>query len=324
MWLTRKVDGPSRSRLQALIRAGHVTVNGRAVKEHHKTRPGEVVALTIPPPLPSALIPEAIPLDILYEDNDLLVLNKPVGLVVHPAAGHASGTLCNALLYHCRSLAAFGPEQRPGFDRGYAAARPGIVHRLDRDTSGLMVVAKNERARLDLISQFKQRSVHKEYVAVVWGCPTPARGTIETMIGRHRTDRKKMAALPAVALRQRGGQSLPSTGRHAVTHYELMECLGTVALVRLNPATGRTHQLRVHLAHRGWPIVGDAQYGTRSVRSLPAPAPRQMLHAETLHFTHPRTGQPMQFTAPWPADLNALVAALRKPEPQPKQTPNVE
>lgn len=301
VWLTRLAlgltelgQGVSRAKVQELIHAGHVTVNGRAVKEHHKTRSGEVVALVIPPPLPSPLIPEAIPLAILYEDADLLVLNKPAGLVVHPAAGHASGTLLNALLHHCPSLAGSGGGQRPG-----------IVHRLDRDTSGLMVVAKNERARLDLISQFKQRSVRKEYVALVWGQPHPAQGTIETLIGRHRTDRKKMSALPR-------------TGRRAVTHYELMERLGNIALMRLKPETGRTHQLRVHLAHRGWPIVGDEQYGVRSTRSLPVAVFRQMLHAETLGFTHPVTGQPLSFTAPWPADLQALVAALRKPEPQPK------
>jgi len=258
------------------------------------------VALVIPPPVVTALIPEAIPLDIIYEDADLLVINKPAGLVVHPAAGHSSGTLVNALLHHCGSLAAIGGEQRPG-----------IVHRLDRDTSGIMVVAKSDRALTGLMNQFKQRTIHKNYVALVWGHPLPARGTIETLIGRHRTDRKKMSAQP-------------KTGRAAVTHYELSERFGDVALVRIRLETGRTHQIRVHMAHRGFPVVGDAQYGGRSNRSLPMPVGRQMLHAETLAFMHPVTGKPLTFTAPWPADLKALVAALRKPEPQPRQTPNAQ
>ncbi|MCX6993878.1 MAG: RluA family pseudouridine synthase [Kiritimatiellaeota bacterium] len=285
----------SRARIQALIHDGHVTVNGQMIKEHHKIRPGDSVTLVIPPPVATALIPEAIPLDILYEDAELLVINKPAGLVVHPAAGHSSGTLVNALLHHCGSLAAIGGEQRPG-----------IVHRLDRDTSGIMVVAKSDRALAGLMNQFKQRTIHKNYVALVWGHPNPARGTIETLIGRHRTDRKKMSAQP-------------KTGRAAVTHYELSERLGDVSLVRIRLETGRTHQIRVHMAYRGHPVVGDAQYGGRSVRSLPASAGRQMLHAETLAFMHPVTGKRLTFTAPWPADLKALVAALRKSESQPKE-----
>lgn len=296
VWLTRKAGGLSRARIQALIRSGHATVNGRTVKEHHKLRPSEVVALTVSAPPPSALIPEAIPLDILYEDADLLIVNKPAGLVVHPAAGHASGTLANALLHHCRSLEASGDEQRPG-----------IVHRLDRDTSGVMIVAKSSRAREGLINQFKQRSIRKEYVALVWGQPNPTAGTIETLIGRHRTERKKMSAAPR-------------TGRRAVTHYELVERLGDLSLVRLKPQTGRTHQIRVHLAHRGFPVVGDAQYGSRSVRSLPAPVLRQMLHAETIGFTHPVSGETLSFSAPWPADFQALVTALRAAAAQRKET----
>jgi len=288
IWLTHQAVVLSRARIQALIHDGHVTVNGWRIKEHHKICPGDSVALVIPPPVVTALIPEAIPLDIIYEDADLLVINKPAGLVVHPAAGHASGTLVNALLHHCGSLAAIGGEQRPG-----------IVHRLDRDTSGIMVVAKSDRALAGLMNQFKQRTISKNYIALVWGHPNPARGTIETLIGRHRVDRKKMSALPR-------------TGRTAVTHYELNERLGDVSLLRIRLETGRTHQIRVHLAHRGFPVVGDAQYGVRSSRSLPAPVGRQMLHAETLAFTHPVTGKPLTFIAPWPADLKALVAALRK------------
>lgn len=295
LWLARQTLTLSRARLQALIRDGHVTVNGRTVKERHKARPGDVVKLVIPPPVVTALIPEAIPLDIIYEDADLLVINKPAGLVVHPAAGHASGTLVNALLHHCGSLAAIGGEQRPG-----------IVHRLDRDTSGIMVVAKSDRALSGLMNQFKQRTIHKHYVALVWGHPSPEQGTIATLIGRHRVDRKKMSAQP-------------KTGRAAITHYELVERLGNVSLVGLRLETGRTHQIRVHMAHRGFPIVGDAQYGSRSSRALPLAVDRQMLHAATLAFTHPVTGRPLSFTAPWPDDLKALVTAMRN-QMQPSET----
>ena len=293
IWLTQQVltcqaIALSRARLQTLIHDGHVTVNGRMTKEHHKIRTGDSIKLVIPPPVATALIPEAIPLDILYEDADLLVINKPAGLVVHPAAGHSSGTLVNALLHHCGSLAAIGGEQRPG-----------IVHRLDRDTSGIMVVAKSDRALTGLMNQFKQRTIHKNYVALVWGRPSPARGTIKTLIGRHRADRKKMSAQP-------------TTGRAAVTHYELSEHFRDISLVRIRLETGRTHQIRVHMAHRGFPVVGDAKYGSRSGRSLPVSVARQMLHAETLAFTHPVTGEPLTFTASLPADFKALVAALRK------------
>ena len=288
IWLTRQANTSlSRARIQALIHDGHVTVNGQMVKEHYKTRAGDIVKLVIPPPVATTLIPEAIPLDILYEDADLLVINKSAGLVVHPAAGHSSGTLVNALLHHCGSLAAIGGEQRPG-----------IVHRLDRDTSGIMVVAKSDHALAGLMNQFKQRTIQKNYIALVWGHPSPEQGTIETLIGRHRTDRKKMSAQP-------------KTGRAAVTHYELSERLGDISLLRIRLETGRTHQIRVHMAHRGHPVVGDAQYGARSIRSLPASIGRQMLHAETLAFVHPVTGKPLTFTAPWPADFEALVAALR-------------
>lgn len=289
VWLTRQAGSFSRARLQALIHAGHVKVNGRTVKEHHKTRPGDVVTLLVPPPAPAILVPQAIPLDIQYEDDDLLVINKPAGLVVHPAAGHADGTLVNALLHHCGEMLAIGGE-----------TRPGIVHRLDRDTSGIMVVAKSDRAHAGLVTQFKNRTIRKDYIALVRGRVCPARGTIETLIGRHRTDRKKMSARP-------------KTGRIAVTHYELKEIFGDISLVRLRLETGRTHQIRVHMAHCGHPIVGDAQYGGGSARALPIPVERQMLHAETIAFTHPGTGASMSFTAPWPADFKALVTALRNP-----------
>ncbi len=288
VWLARRLPALSRARLQALIRAGSVTVNGAAVKEHRPVRAGDNIALVVPAPAPVALRPEAIPLAILHEDADLIVLDKPAGLVVHPAAGHATGTLVHALLHHA------GPEFAIGGDQ-----RPGIVHRLDRDTSGVMVVAKTAAAQAALVAQFQRRRVSKTYVALVWGVPDPARGTIATLIGRHTRDRKKMSAVP-------------NTGRPAVTHYAVVESFGPAALVRLKPETGRTHQLRVHLAHRGHPVVGDTVYGRRATAGLPAPAPRQMLHAETLAFDHPATGRRLEFTAPWPADFRDLAGALRR------------
>lgn len=292
IWLTQQASAGqatalSRARLQALIHDGHVTVNGLTTKERHKVHPGDIVKLVIPATVTTELIAEAIPLDILYEDADLLVINKPAGLVVHPAVGHASGTLVNALLHHCGNLTSIGGEQRPG-----------IVHRLDRDTSGIMVAAKSDSALAGLMNQFKQRTIHKNYIALVWGRPSPAQGTIETLIGRHRTDRKKMSAQP-------------KTGRAAVTHYAISERFKDISLLKIRLETGRTHQIRVHMAHRGHPIVGDAQYGSHSSRSLPSSVDRQMLHAETLAFIHPVTGQPLNFSAPWPNDFATLVAALR-------------
>jgi len=292
VWLTRQATcqavALSRARVQSLIHDGLVSVNGRGVKEHQRMRPGDIVKLMIPPPVATVLTPEAIPLDILHEDADLLVINKPAGLVVHPAAGHSSGTLVNALLHHCGMLSVIGGEQRPG-----------IVHRLDRDTSGVMVVAKSDRALTGLMNQFKKHTIQKNYIAIVWGTPHPAQGTIKTLIGRHCVERKKMSAQP-------------KTGRVAITHYELIERLGDVSMVRIRLETGRTHQIRVHMTHHGFPVVGDAQYGVRSNRSLPASVGRQMLHAEKLVFRHPVTDNLLDFTAPWPADLNTLVTALRK------------
>lgn len=288
VWLTRRRPDLSRSRIQALIRGGHITLQGRPVKESHKTRTGEQVNLIIPPPVTTTLTAESIPLDILYEDADLIVINKPVGLVTHPAAGHPAGTLVNALLYHCADLAGIGGE-----------LRPGIVHRLDRDTSGVLVVAKHQRSLNSLVAQFRNREIGKEYLALVWGHPRPPQGKIATLIGRHSRDRKKMSATP-------------KTGRPAVTYYEILETFPETALVRLRLETGRTHQIRVHLAHIGHAVVGDAQYGHRSAKDLPAPAPRQMLHAAALTLDHPTTGKRRTFTAPLPADLAALLAALRQ------------
>ena len=278
----------SRSRLQSLIRDGHVRLNGTAAKPSQKLSAAMVVEIEIPPPVPSAMMPEAIPLEVLYEDADILVLNKPAGLVVHPAAGHASGTLVNALLAHCPDLGGIGGE-----------VRPGIVHRLDRDTTGAMVVAKQAQALQALVNQFKRRQVGKEYLALVWGAFEPPAGRIETLIGRSARNRKTMSATPAV-------------GRPAVTVYRTVERFAAASLLALRIETGRTHQIRVHMAFKGHPVIGDAQYGRQHPGRLPGAMPaRQMLHAHRLTLIHPRTGVTMTFEAPLPADVENLLNQLR-------------
>jgi 23S rRNA pseudouridine1911/1915/1917 synthase len=284
-YLAAQLPHLSRSRLQALIKAGHVTLDGKPVKPGEKLRKGALVALTEPPAEPALLEPEEIPLDILYEDADLLVINKPPGMVVHPAAGHSRHTLVHALLGHCVSLSGIGGEQRPG-----------IVHRLDKDTSGCLVVAKNDSAHAHLSRQFAGRSVTKIYLALVQGCFSGARsGSIEGQIGRHPVDRKKMAML------DRGGRS-SRTGWRVV-----QDLPGTGSVVECVLHTGRTHQIRVHLKHLGHPLLGDSLYAPR----LAGAFPRQMLHAWKLGFAHPRTGQPMHFCSPLPEDF--VLAGVRPP-----------
>lgn len=286
-WLAMRFPDHSRARWQELIRAGHVHVDGKPCKPHRLLHSSDTVAFDIPPPSPTKLIAEPMDLDILFEDADLIVVNKPPGLVVHPAVGHATGTLVNGLLHHCRDLAGVGGERRPG-----------IVHRLDKDTSGVLVVAKHEPAMRDLARQFKQRRVAKEYLALVWGRPEPPTDTITSLIGRSTHDRKKMSATPPV-------------GRRAVSHYETVECLAGATLIRLHIETGRTHQIRVHMAHRGYPVIGDRQYGGRRQAQVPADVERQMLHARRLAFTHPGSGEPVEFQAPIPEDMQRVLIALR-------------
>jgi 23S rRNA pseudouridine1911/1915/1917 synthase len=288
-WLAAQRRDLSRARIQDLIRAGQVTVNGRPAKASAGLTAGMTISLTVPPATASELRPESIPLDVLYEDDDLLALNKPAGLVVHPAAGHASGTLVNALLAHCPDLPGINGEKRPG-----------IVHRLDRDTTGVMVVAKTDLAMRALVDAFKARTVRKEYAALVWGVLTPPAGRVETLIGRSTHNRKKMSAAP-------------SRGRPAVTLYETVEVFAGASLLRVRIETGRTHQIRVHMAWLGHPVVGDAEYGRQRANRLAVPLPtRQMLHAERLTLAHPRTGEPLTFTAPLPEDMRLLLNALRK------------
>ncbi len=277
----------SRSRWKQLIEAGHVVLNGAPVRKPNTAlAPGDALVCTLPDPEPAGLVPAAIPLDILHEDADLVVLNKPAGLVVHPAPGHAAGTLVNALLHHCADLQGIGGE-----------LRPGIVHRLDKDTSGVLVVAKNEPTHAALVAQFAAHTVEKEYLALVWGAPAKKSGTVDLPIGRHPVHRQKMA--------------VTAKGRTAVTRYEILAAGPRAALLRVRIETGRTHQIRVHLARLGHPVVGDTTYG-RARPGLPPGLviPRQMLHAHRLRFTHPRSGRSLEFTAPPPPDFAAAQKIL--------------
>jgi 23S rRNA pseudouridine1911/1915/1917 synthase len=289
----------SRTRLQALIASGRVRVTGGRPKAAHRLREGARVTVDVPPPEPLALTPEPIPLDVVYEDADLLVVNKPAGLVVHPGAGHRTGTLVHALLAHCGpALSGIG-----------GARRPGIVHRLDRGTSGLLVVAKADAAHLPLARQLKARTVERRYLALVHGPVPQAEGVIETPIGRDPRDRLRMAVRP------------PGAGRLALTRYRVLERFarpGPVTLLEATLGTGRTHQIRVHLAHLGLPVVGDRTYRRRG----PAPPDAdfaahvaglggQALHAAVLGFAHPASGVWLHFEAPPPPAFGALLAWLR-------------
>lgn len=288
IWLGEKCPEHSRARWQALIASGHVRIAAAPVKASRRLGVAETVTIEEPPPTPSPLQPEQRNLDIIFEDSDILVLNKPSGLVVHPAPGHEGGTLVNALLFHCEDLMGVGGE-----------LRPGIVHRLDRDTTGVMVVAKNETAHRQLVDQFREREINKEYLAIVWGRPEPPSGTIRTLIGRSEHDRKKMSTNVL-------------SGRTSVTHYQTLEDLGIATLVKLDLETGRTHQIRVHMAHIGHPVVGDATYGGRKKAVKTMSASRQMLHAERIAFFHPTTCEQLEFHAPIPEDMRKLIAELRE------------
>jgi len=286
-WLHDQLPDYSRSRLQGLIKKGHVLVDGAGVRPHSPTRAGAVVTVTCPPVETVELLAEDIPLETVYEDSDLVAVNKPAGLVVHPAVGNWSGTLVNALLHHCKDLAGVSGE-----------LRPGIVHRLDKDTSGIMVVAKNDAAMQGLVNQFKAGTVKKEYAALVRGVPRPPRRRIETLIGRSRQDRKKMSAQPP-------------RGRQAVTHYEVVEAFGDVAAhVTVRIETGRTHQIRVHMAHIAHPVLGDPLYGrNKPLGDLGTPA-RQLLHARRLSIEHPVSGEQLVFEAPLPQDIVEWIKKL--------------
>lgn len=277
----------SRTAAQRLIDAGAVTVNGAASRSSYKVRRGDTVVVRIAPPVPVTLSPEALPLDIVYEDADILVVNKAAGMVVHPGAGNYSGTLVNALLAHCDDLQGIGGE-----------LRPGIVHRLDKDTSGVLVVAKHDRAIRALQRQFKEREVRKIYTALVIGDIEQAEGVIEAPIGRHRVHRQRMAVVA-------NGKSARTRWKVRVRYRDDHNRVYTLLDVRL--LTGRTHQIRVHFAWLGYPLVGDVVYGP--VNS-PLSAPRQFLHARALTLLHPTTEEKMTFSAPLPEDLAMLLASL--------------
>jgi 23S rRNA pseudouridine1911/1915/1917 synthase len=263
----------SRTQVQRLITDGYITVNGQAAKPGQRLGVGERVDVIVPPPTPSPLVPEPMPLNILYEDDDILVVDKPAGLTVHPAPGHPGHTLVNAILAHFPHLADMGDSQRPG-----------IVHRLDRDTSGVMLVAKNRAAQADLAEQFKARSVAKVYLVLVRGHLTPESGVIEAPLGRDPRNRKKMAVV--------------SQGREARTGYRVIGYPGNYTLLEVRLETGRTHQIRIHLAAIGYPVVGDKVYGIKSPHLS-----RQFVHASRLGFRLPATGEYVEFNSELPADL---------------------
>ena len=307
-WVAGAVADLGRNRAKRLVQEGHVTVGGRTIVEAKRpVKPGERIAIDLPPAAASAIEGEAIALNVIYEDDALIVIDKPAGLVVHPAAGNRTGTLVNALIAHCgRSLSGIG-----------GVARPGIVHRLDKDTGGLMVVAKTDRAHRSLAAQFADHGrsgpLERGYLALVWGSPARASGTIDAALGRSTRNREK------IEVKREGG-------RGALTHYRVVERYGPkakpiAALVECRLETGRTHQIRVHLASIGHPVVGDRTYGSgfatkvallaEPARTRAAAFPRQALHAYLLGFEHPETGEEMHFESPLPEDMAALVATFK-------------
>jgi 23S rRNA pseudouridine1911/1915/1917 synthase len=288
-YLSQELPDLSRSRIQQLIEQGSLQINGKACTSKKTTvQLGDRISLTIPEAIPLDLQPEAIPLDILYEDDSLIIVNKPAGLVVHPAAGHESGTLVNALLAHCQNLAGIGGVQRPG-----------IVHRLDKDTTGAIAIAKTDQAHQHLQAQLKAKTARREYLGVVYGATSSDNGTIDQPIGRHPVDRKKMAVVPV----EKGG-------RLAVTHWQVQERLGNYTLMYFQLETGRTHQIRVHSAYIGHPIVGDPVYSAG--RSVGVNLPGQALHAWRLTLQHPVSEERISVTAPIPKTFNTLLDVLRK------------
>ena len=273
----------TRSNMQRLLEDGRAVKGAKVLKANYKLKAGDEIVITLPEPQPLDAQPENIPLDIIYEDEDVIVVNKARGMVVHPAAGNYSGTLVNALLYHCKNLSGIN-----------GVIRPGIVHRLDKDTSGIMICAKNDEAHLSLSQQIQAKTARRTYLAVVRGNIKTDSGTIETQIARDKVDRKKMAVVK-------------ENGREAITDYEVVERFGKYTLVRCKLRTGRTHQIRVHMEYLGYPLVGDPKY---SPMKTPFAIKGQALHSQTLEFTHPRTGERMQFEAPLPEDMQKIITRL--------------
>ena len=298
VFLTHHIENATRNKVQHAITDGLVLVNGNAARASHQVAPGEVIHVVLPKPPPQNAVPEHIPLDILYEDEHLLVVNKPAGMVTHPAYAHYTGTLVNALLYHAGQLSTRTDPMRPG-----------IVHRLDKETSGLMVIAKTDAAHANLARQFARRTIDREYWAIVWGRFEDDRGMIETLMGRSKSDRKKMAVVEG--------------GKEAITEYVVLEQFEYLSLIRLKLRTGRTHQIRVHLAHINHPVFGDPTYNGRhilygprtpqqkaQVQELLKLIQRQALHAKTIGFFHPSSGQKSFFDSDLPEDMTSVLRTL--------------
>lgn len=275
----------SRSHIQKLITEGKVTVNAKVTKSNHKLTRNDIITVTVEEAVPNEVLAEDIPLDIVYEDQDLIVINKRRGMVVHPAAGHYSGTLVNALLNHCSDLSGIN-----------GTVRPGIVHRLDKDTSGIMVVAKTERAHLSLAQQIKDKEAVRKYIAIVHGNIAEEKGIINAPIGRHQGDRKKMAVVF-------------TNSKEATTYFDVIERFVNFTVVECRLKTGRTHQIRVHMAHIGYPVVGDPKYGPAK---CPFSIQGQALHSKELSFLHPVSGERMYFMVPLPEDMEKIIIQLRK------------
>lgn len=281
----RLPDAITRSFLQKLIKEKQVTVDGRLQKANYKLKPEQTIQITIPPAEETAILPEDIPLDILYEDNDLLIVNKPKDMVVHPSAGHYTGTLVNAIMFHCKeSLSGINGE-----------IRPGIVHRIDKDTTGSLIICKNDESHLKIAEQIKEHSVKRIYRGIVSGTLKESEGTVEGNIGRHPIDRKKMALVT-------------KGGKPAITHYRVLEQFKNAAYMEFRLETGRTHQIRVHMASIGHPLLGDTVYGNAK---NPYKLNGQTLHAMTIGFIHPTTGEYLEISAPIPEYFNALIKKLR-------------
>ena len=303
-YLTDKIEGVSRNKIQNAIKAGNVVVGGKPVKANYKIKPGDIIQILLPyAPYRELLKPEPMDLDIVYEDADVLVVNKPPGLVVHPAHGHYSGTLINGIIHHVENLPASNGDERPG-----------LVHRIDKDTSGLLVVAKNELAMNKLAKQFAEKTTERKYIALVWGDLENDEGTIEAHIGRHPKNRIMMHAFPD-----------GSQGKFAVTHYKVLERFGYVTLTEVQLETGRTHQIRVHFKHIGHPLFNDKTYGgdrilkgstfakyKQFVENTFKILPRQALHAKTLGFRHPSTGRFLRFDSDIPEDMQKAIERWRR------------
>ncbi|MBI3755647.1 MAG: RluA family pseudouridine synthase [Deltaproteobacteria bacterium] len=296
IFLSQKLPDLTRSRIKNLIEDGQASLNNKPAKAGAKIKAGDQIGITVPAPQPIKAEPEKIPLDVLYEDRHIIVINKPHGLAVHPGAGRAKGTLVNALLYHCKDLSGIG-----------GALRPGIVHRIDKDTSGVLVVAKTDKSHQFLAKQFKEHSIKRKYLALVWGVVKNDEGTIDLPIGRHISERKKMSVRT-------------SRGRRAVTHYKVIKRFDGLTLMEAMLETGRTHQIRVHLSAIHHPVAGDPVYGKINMPSGLSPKltmllknlKRQALHAQTLGIIHPETQKYMEWTAPLPDDIKGIITALEE------------